>query len=160
MKILSSLVLSLCSVLGYSQTILYQQESTSRTVQDPQTVVLAQGFKASSGTSNPFVAKIGPSTENPGGGPTDSGAGAGNPTGTSAPAGQSFHDTKGNIEVSGTGQLQFSLPIALPPGIKSVAPQINLTYTSGSVNGIAGYGWDISGITAVSRISKNIEKDG
>ncbi|WBV55574.1 SpvB/TcaC N-terminal domain-containing protein [Chryseobacterium daecheongense] len=160
MKILSSLVLSLCSVLGYSQTILYQQESTSRTVQDPQTVVLAQGFKASSGTSNPFVAKIGPSTENPGGGPTDSGAGAGNPTGTSAPTGQSFHDTKGNIEVSGTGQLQFSLPIALPPGIKSVAPQINLTYTSGSVNGIAGYGWDISGITAVSRISKNIEKDG
>lgn len=51
-----------------------------------------------------------------------------------------FHDTKGNIEVNGMGQLQFSLPIALPPGIKSVAPQINLTYTSGTGNGIAGYG--------------------
>ena len=49
-----------------------------------------------------------------------------------------FHDTQGNIEVNGSGQLQFSLPIALPPGIKSVAPQINLMYTSGSNNGIAG----------------------
>jgi hypothetical protein len=29
-----------------------------------------------------------------------------------------FHDTKGNIEVNGAGQLQFTLPIALPPGIK------------------------------------------
>lgn len=48
----------------------------------------------------------------------------------------------------------------LPPGVKSVAPQINLVYTSGSGNGIAGYGWNITGITAISRLGKNIEKDG
>ena len=71
-----------------------------------------------------------------------------------------FHDTQGNIEVNGSGQLQFSLPIALPPGIKSVAPQINLMYTSGSSNGIAGYGWNLSGITSISRVGKNLDKDG
>ena len=71
-----------------------------------------------------------------------------------------FHDTQGNIEVNGSGQLQFSLPIALPPGIKSVAPQINLMYTSGSNNGIAGYGWNLSGITSISRAGKNLDKDG
>ncbi|MDC8026598.1 RHS repeat-associated core domain-containing protein [Elizabethkingia anophelis] len=71
-----------------------------------------------------------------------------------------FHDTQGNIEVNGGGQLQYTLPIALPPGIKSVAPQINLVYTSGGRNGIAGYGWNISGITAISRTGKNLEKDG
>ncbi|MDC8099814.1 RHS repeat-associated core domain-containing protein [Chryseobacterium rhizosphaerae] len=136
-------------------------ETTSRTVQDPQTVVLAQGFHAKSDVSNPFIAKIGPSTENSGGGPVDSNAGANNPSGTSsAPGGQSFHDTKGNIEVNGAGQLQFTLPIALPPGVKSVAPQINLVYTSGAENGIAGYAWNLSGLTAISRIGKNIEKDG
>ncbi|MET2744004.1 SpvB/TcaC N-terminal domain-containing protein, partial [Staphylococcus caprae] len=54
-----------------------------------------------------------------------------------------FHDTQGKIEVNGGGQLQYTLPIALPPGIKSVAPQINLGYASGSGNGIAGYGWNI-----------------
>ena len=72
----------------------------------------------------------------------------------------SFHDTQGNIEVNGGGQLQYTLPIALPPGIKSVAPQVNLTYTSGSGNGIAGYGWNLSGITSISRTGKTIEKDG
>lgn len=157
--ILSTIILSLCSVLGFSQTILYQTESTSRTVQDPQSVVLAQGFRASSSSSNPFVAKIGPATDNPGGGPSDSNAGSTNPSGTTAPEGKSFHDTKGNIEVNGAGQLQFTLPIALPPGVKSVAPQINLIYTNGSGNGIAGYNWSISGITAISRIGKNIEKE-
>lgn len=159
-QLFSSFILSLCSVLGFSQTILYQAESISRTVQDPQSVVLAPGFYASSSSSNPFVAKIGPATENPGGGPTDSNAGATNPSGTTAPDGKSFHDTRGNIEVNGMGQLQFTLPIALPPGIKNVAPQVSLVYTSSSGNGIAGYGWNISGISSISRVGKNIEKDG
>jgi len=160
MKVFYSFIISCISILGYSQTILYQAESNSRTVQDPQTVVLAQGFHATSNISNPFVAKIGPGTENPGGGPIDSGAGAGNPTGTTETIDNKFHDTRGNIEVNGAGQLQFTLPIALPPGVKSVAPQINLVYISGSGNGIAGYGWNLSGITAISRIGKNIDKDG
>jgi RHS repeat-associated protein len=123
-------------------------------------VLLTPGFTATSGTSNPFVAKIGTGTENPGGGPSDSQAGANNPSGSNAPQGMSFHDTKGDIDVNGGGQLQFTLPIALPPGVKSVAPQVNLVYNSGAGNGIAGYGWNISGITAISRVSKNIEKDG
>lgn len=72
----------------------------------------------------------------------------------------SFHDTQGNIEVNGSGQLQFTLPIALPPAVKSVAPQINLVYTSGSGNGIAGYGWNLSGITSIARTGKNIDRDG
>ncbi|MFN1219552.1 RHS repeat-associated core domain-containing protein [Chryseobacterium kwangjuense] len=158
MKIILSFLLSFCSVIGFSQTILYQTESTSRTVQDPQAVVLTQGFHASSGTSNPFVAKIGPSSENSGGGPVDSNAGATNPSGT--PPNQVFHDTKGNIEVNGAGQLQFTLPIALPPGVKSVAPNISLIYLSNSGNGIVGYGWALSGVTTISRSGKNIEKDG
>ena len=71
-----------------------------------------------------------------------------------------FHDTKGTIDVNSNGQLQYLLPIALPPGIKTVAPQINLQYNSGSGNGIAGYGWTISGITSISRMGRTIDKDG
>ena len=160
MKLILSFILSLCSVWGFSQIILYQPETSSRTVQDPEAVILTTGFYAKADTSNPFIAKIGPAPQNSGGGPTDSNAGATNPSGTTAPEGKSFHDTKGNIEVNGSGQLQFTLPIALPPGVKSVAPQISLVYTNGSGNGIAGYGWNISGITSISRMGKNIEKDG
>lgn len=155
-----SIILSCISILGYSQTILYQQETTSRTVQDPQSIILIEGFHAKSDVSNPFEAKIGPATENPGGGATDSQAGANNPSGTTETTTNRFHDTKGDIDVTAAGQLQFNLPIALPPGVKSVAPQINLVYTSGSGNGIAGYGFTLSGVTAISRVGKNIEKDG
>lgn len=72
----------------------------------------------------------------------------------------SFHDTQGTINVNNNGQLQFTLPIALPPAVKSVAPQVNLIYTSGSGNGISGYGWTLSGVTSISRMGRNLEKDG
>ncbi|QCX53038.1 RHS repeat-associated core domain-containing protein [Elizabethkingia sp. JS20170427COW] len=70
-----------------------------------------------------------------------------------------FHDTQGSIDINEAGQLQFTLPIALPPGVKSVAPQVNLIY-SGKSNSIAGYGWNLSGITSISRMTKTIEHDG
>ncbi|WP_250254947.1 RHS repeat-associated core domain-containing protein [Chryseobacterium sp. Marseille-Q3244] len=73
---------------------------------------------------------------------------------------QKFHDTKGNIEVTQAGQLQYTLPIDLPPGVKNTAPNMSLVYVSGAGNGLAGYGWNISGITSISRVGKNLEKDG
>lgn len=148
---------TILSSLVFSQTILNQSESGSRTVSDPQTVILAPGFNAKWENSNPFVAKIGASSNTPTN-PTDSQAGSTNPSG---PIGTgSFHDTKGNSSVNEAGQFQFTLPISLPPGIKSIAPEVNLGYNSGSANGTAGYGWNISGISSISRVGKNIEKDG
>ena len=70
-----------------------------------------------------------------------------------------FHDTQGETSVNG-GQIQHNLQIALPPGIANVSPNISLVYTSGSGNGIAGFGWSISGITSISRVGKTIERDG
>lgn len=156
MKKINFLIAFAISSIGFSQTILNQQETTSRTVQDPQTVIMLPGFHATSTTVNPFIAKIGDNGE--GSGPIDSGAGVNNPSGTVGT--NYFHDTQGNIEVNGGGQMQYTLPIALPPGVKSVAPQINLIYTSGSGNGIAGYGWSMSGVTSITRIGKTIDKDG
>lgn len=71
-----------------------------------------------------------------------------------------FHDTKGNIDVTGAGQLQYTLPVDLPPGIKNVAPSINLVYVSGATTGLAGYGWNLTGLSSISRVGKNLEIDG
>ncbi|NAW51166.1 hypothetical protein GNY06_07180 [Elizabethkingia argentiflava] len=128
---------------GTGQAILDQEETSSRTVQDPNTVILTDNFKASAAKVQTFIAKIGPATQVSGGGPTDSHAGNNNPRGTLGNI--PFQDTQGTIEVDVNGQLNYSLAIALPPGIKSVAPQINMVYTSGGGNGIAGYGWNLSG---------------
>ena len=154
-------VVSLCSFfLGYSQINLNNPETKSRTVTDPVSITLSQGFRAASSEVE-FTARI--QDSNPSNPPSSGGGGA-SPVNPSTPSGtlgsNLFHDTQGNIEVNGAGQLQFTLPIALPPGVKSVAPQVNLVYTSGSGNGIAGYGWNLSGITSIARVGKNIDKDG
>ncbi len=60
--------------------------------------------------------------------------------------------TNAAIDISPTGAATYSVPIALPPGINGVSPQVALTYNSQSGNGIAGYGWNISGISVISRI--------
>ncbi|CAA7193820.1 RHS repeat-associated core domain-containing protein [Chryseobacterium potabilaquae] len=80
--------------------------------------------------------------------------------GAISPQVQNFHDTKGDIEVTKAGQLQYTLAIELPQGIKKTAPNISLIYTSGGQNGLAGYGWNLSGLTSISRVGRNLEKDG
>jgi YD repeat-containing protein len=160
MKYIYNSLLLLFTTICFSQQILNTKETTSRTVSDPRTVILSPGFNAKGAEVSTFIAKVGISSEPPAsGGTTNSTAGSSNPSGEVVGS-SNFHDTKGNIDVSSGGQLQFSLPIALPPGIKSVAPQINLVYTSGSGNGIAGMGFSLNGITSINRTSKNIEKDG
>ena len=68
--------------------------------------------------------------------------------------------TEGQLSVSLTGAATYSIPIAVPPGINGVLPQITLTYSSQSGNGIAGYGWNISGVSSISRIPSTQFHDG
>jgi RHS repeat-associated protein len=145
--------------VSFSQQILNKAETVARTVSDPNVIILSNGFTANSAVASPFIAKIGASSDPfTSGGTTNSTAGESNLSGEVGTG--NFHDTKGEIAVGGDGQLQFSLPIALPPSINGVAPQMNLFYTSGLGTGIAGMGFSLSGVTSIKRIGKNIEKDG
>lgn len=60
--------------------------------------------------------------------------------------------TSGQLSVSLTGAATYSIPFAVPPGINGVVPQIGLSYSSQSGNGLAGYGWNISGLSSITRI--------
>lgn len=72
---------------------------------------------------------------------------------------QNFHDTKGELSVSGSGTVSYKVPIALPPGIKDVAPQLALVYNGSSVQGMAGMGWNLIGVSSISRISSRLDLD-
>lgn len=74
--------------------------------------------------------------------------------------GQNFTDTKGELQISDSGTAVYNLPIATPPSIQNIAPVINLTYSSGTRGGIAGQGWSINSISAISRIATRIDIDG
>lgn len=73
---------------------------------------------------------------------------------------QNFHDTKGELSISGSGTASYKVPIALPPGIKDVAPQLALVYNGSSVQGMAGMGWNLVGVSSISRNSSRLDLDG
>ncbi len=52
-----------------------------------------------------------------------------------------------------TGQASFSIPIIVPQGRAGMQPQIALSYSSGSGNGIAGVGWSLN-MDSVQRSTK------
>lgn len=59
-----------------------------------------------------------------------------------------------------TGAATYTIPIKCPPGTGGMAPNISLSYSSQSGNGIAGMGWNITGLSAITRVGKDIYHDG
>jgi hypothetical protein len=78
------------------------------------------------------------------------------PTGSSTEIGV----TDGQLSVSLTGAATYAVPIAVPPGINGVVPQVALVFNSQAGNGIAGYGWNISGVSSITRIASTKYHDG
>lgn len=67
--------------------------------------------------------------------------------------------TSGNISVDPLGAATFTIPIELLPGVNGLTPDISLIYSSNSNSGIAGYGWDVRGLSAISRGPQTIYHD-
>jgi len=68
--------------------------------------------------------------------------------------------TPGQADVSARGEATYSIPIAVPPGTHGLAPAISLEYRHGLLGGIAGAGWSIGGLSAISRCARTVAQDG
>jgi RHS repeat-associated protein len=66
----------------------------------------------------------------------------------------------GQASVNLMGGASYTIPFDFPKGSGGVAPQISLTYNSGGGMGIAGLGWNLNGLFAITRGGRNFADDG
>lgn len=64
------------------------------------------------------------------------------------------------INVSPTGQLSYEIPIPALPGSGGMKPNLSVTYNSSTKTGLAGYGFDLTGLSIISRIPSDRFHDG
>ena len=67
---------------------------------------------------------------------------------------------KGELSVSDVGALNYVLPIEAIKGLNSFQPNVSLAYNSQSGNGMAGWGWNITGLSMITIGGKSKEIDG
>jgi hypothetical protein len=65
----------------------------------------------------------------------------------------------GEFRVDESGAATYTVPIALPQGIAGVTPQLALSYSSAAGNGVMGVGWNVSGLSGISRCRQTTEQD-
>ena len=66
----------------------------------------------------------------------------------------------GGINVSLMGAATYGIPFTLPPGVHGLKPSIGLAYSSQSSMGDAGWGWNISGLSAITKTTATKYHDG
>jgi len=69
---------------------------------------------------------------------------------TSLPVGK----TPSSYGVSSSGGASYNVPIVIPPGTMGMVPNLSVSYNSQSVNGLLGYGWNLAGLSCISRMEQ------
>lgn len=65
----------------------------------------------------------------------------------------------GEVNVSGSGAATYTIPIDIPPGTAGMEPSVSIVYNSQSGIGYLGQGWELAGISAITRIPMNYYYD-
>ena len=67
---------------------------------------------------------------------------------------------EGSFQVDAMGAASYSIPIQVPPGHGGVQPKLSLDYNSSAGNGIAGVGFNLTGLPKITRCARTMAQDG
>ena len=65
----------------------------------------------------------------------------------------------GAHSVSALGGATYAIPINIPVGTAGMQPNISIVYNSQSGSGLLGWGWNIAGLSSITRVGKTIYHD-
>ncbi|MCI5911855.1 MAG: T6SS effector amidase Tae4 family protein [Prevotella sp.] len=68
--------------------------------------------------------------------------------------------TDDEFNVTPTGQVSYSIPIPAVSGTGGIKPQLSVSYSSSTKNGLFGYGFDLTGLSIINRTPSNYFLDG
>jgi RHS repeat-associated protein len=64
------------------------------------------------------------------------------------------------FNISPNGAANYEIPIWVPIGLGGLEPKISLVYNSQTGNGLLGCGWNLAGLSVISRVPQNLFSDG
>lgn len=136
-------------------TLNNDQSGATKTYEARDYIKLTNGFRFSSSDGNKFNAKL---NENllfdvDYVAPTD-------PTTYNIDQNLPVGTIPGQFDVSPTGAANYTIPIDVAPGTASMQPNLSVVYNSQSGNGILGLGWNISGLSTITRVPASDYFDG
>ena len=65
----------------------------------------------------------------------------------------------GTVDVSALGGATYSIPIQVPASTGNIQPNLSLVYNNQSGNGLLGWGWNLGGISAITRTGQTLYHD-
>ncbi|NRD44298.1 RHS repeat-associated core domain-containing protein [Corallococcus exiguus] len=74
-------------------------------------------------------------------------------------AGTVAGQVKTSFDVSPNGEALYDVPLWMPPGRAGMAPALSLAYRSRGGNGLLGMGWNITGLSEITRCRKTFAQD-
>ncbi|MEO0616403.1 MAG: RHS repeat-associated core domain-containing protein [Pseudomonadota bacterium] len=66
----------------------------------------------------------------------------------------------GEASVDPSGAANYKIPLLVPKGTAGMQPDLALLYSSRAPNGQVGFGWSLTGLSAISRCPRTIAQDG